>query len=300
MLMRLEVNKSRKVSKRTVKGEFAMPAGKISREKLSRTGENAMKATVCHKARKTGFTLIELLVVIAIIAILAAILFPVFARARENARRASCQSNLKQIGLGILQYTQDYDERFPNAGSAYDLPGPVDATWDLVIQPYVKSTQILTCPSDSTSLKVTVNGFGQITRSYSFAQYLYESSLSTAAGRSIAAVPNSALTVMCIERIQVAPLDGGANYRSFAASNFSDCAATDLGANMNDTALASPSSPAVGRHLATNNILYVDGHVKALQFSKKAPPLAGHPTTGTNGTTGANYTRFESVGDLPQ
>jgi prepilin-type N-terminal cleavage/methylation domain-containing protein len=92
-----------------------------------------------------GFTLIELLVVIGIIAILASILFPVFARARENARRASCQSNLKQIGLGIMQYTQDYDERFPNAGSAYDLPGPVDATWDLVIQPYVKSTSPGSC-----------------------------------------------------------------------------------------------------------------------------------------------------------
>ena len=61
--------------------------------------------------QKRGFTLIELLVVVAIIGILAAILFPVFARARENARRASCQSNLKQIGLGIAQYTQDYDER---------------------------------------------------------------------------------------------------------------------------------------------------------------------------------------------
>src|SRR5471030_268187 len=63
--------------------------------------------------RKRGFTLIELLVVIAIIAILAAILFPVFARARENARRASCQSNLKQLGLATLQYVQDYDERYP-------------------------------------------------------------------------------------------------------------------------------------------------------------------------------------------
>jgi prepilin-type N-terminal cleavage/methylation domain-containing protein len=61
----------------------------------------------------SGFTLIELLVVIAIIAILAAILFPVFARARENARRASCASNLKQISLGLMQYSQDYDERFP-------------------------------------------------------------------------------------------------------------------------------------------------------------------------------------------
>src|SRR5687767_15336393 len=63
--------------------------------------------------RKSGFTLIELLVVIAIIAILAAILFPVFARARENARRTSCASNLKQISLGFLQYAQDYDERLP-------------------------------------------------------------------------------------------------------------------------------------------------------------------------------------------
>src|SRR5690606_6779733 len=66
-----------------------------------------------NSGAKRGFTLIELLVVIAIIAILAAILFPVFARARENARRASCQSNLKQIGLGLMQYTQDYDERLP-------------------------------------------------------------------------------------------------------------------------------------------------------------------------------------------
>lgn len=63
---------------------------------------------------RRGFTVIELLVVITIIAILAAILFPVFGRARENARRRSCLSNLKQMGLAILQYTQDYDERFPN------------------------------------------------------------------------------------------------------------------------------------------------------------------------------------------
>lgn len=71
--------------------------------------------TACdlEREQKTGFTLMELLVVIAIISILAAILFPVFARARENARRSSCMSNLKQIGLGIMQYTQDNDERYP-------------------------------------------------------------------------------------------------------------------------------------------------------------------------------------------
>jgi len=72
--------------------------------------------------RKQGFTLIELLVVIAIIAILAAILFPVFARARENARKSSCQSNLKQIGTGLMMYVQDYDETFPTERNGVDGP----------------------------------------------------------------------------------------------------------------------------------------------------------------------------------
>ena len=93
--------------------------------------------------RKSGFTLIELLVVIAIIAILAAILFPVFGRARENARRSSCQSNLKQIGLGILQYTQDYDERLVPARYNTDPKIP----WPDLLQPYIKSIQLFKCPS---------------------------------------------------------------------------------------------------------------------------------------------------------
>lgn len=101
--------------------------------------------------QRNAFTLIELLVVIAIIAILAAILFPVFARARENARRASCQSNLKQIGLGIAQYTQDYDEKLPyieNESSPVGGQFASDNTyWADGIQPYVKSTQIFLCPS---------------------------------------------------------------------------------------------------------------------------------------------------------
>lgn len=95
---------------------------------------------------RSAFTLIELLVVIAIIAILAAILFPVFARARENARRSSCQSNLKQIGLGFEQYKNDYDQYYPGVGA-----GAVGATvfWPSLIQPYIKSTQIFVCPSAS-------------------------------------------------------------------------------------------------------------------------------------------------------
>ncbi len=103
---------------------------------------------------RRGFTLIELLVVIAIIAILAAILFPVFAKAREKARQASCQSNLKQIGLAIMQYCQDYDERYPaNDPVSYDHG---DGSWLRTawpgwvsnhLTPYEKNAQIYVCPS---------------------------------------------------------------------------------------------------------------------------------------------------------
>lgn len=98
-----------------------------------------------RKPRKRGFTLIELLVVIAIISILASILFPVFARARENARRASCQSNLKQIGLGIQQYTQDFDEKYPLLQDP--MAGGTGIPVVAAIQPYVKSVQLFICPS---------------------------------------------------------------------------------------------------------------------------------------------------------
>ncbi len=99
-----------------------------------------------------AFTLIELLVVIAIIAILAAILFPVFARARENARRSSCTSNLKQIGLGLIQYSQDYDEQMPmdQFGPDNDISGYGGRyKWMDAAYPYIKSEQIFNCPSDS-------------------------------------------------------------------------------------------------------------------------------------------------------
>ena len=114
---------------------------------------------------KRGFTLIELLVVIAIIAILAAILFPVFAKAREKARTASCQSNLKQLGLAMIQYAQDYDETFSPMGNKTFPAGqpvvPEDpnfnfnggtyqiyySSWASLIYPYIKNVQIYMCPS---------------------------------------------------------------------------------------------------------------------------------------------------------
>ncbi len=105
--------------------------------------------------QRRAFTLIELLVVIAIIAILAAILFPVFARAREQARKASCQSNLKQIGLSIAMYVQDYDETYPMAYMAYSAPQPdwtgnntaTPTYWYMILQPYVKNKQLFVCPT---------------------------------------------------------------------------------------------------------------------------------------------------------
>ena len=105
---------------------------------------------------RKGFTLIELLVVIAIIAILAAILFPVFARAREKARQSSCLSNVKQISLAVMMYAQDYDETLPYHYLNTNVPGAVlcpgggtssGIIWPLPVYPYVKNLQIFNCPS---------------------------------------------------------------------------------------------------------------------------------------------------------
>jgi len=111
--------------------------------------------------KSRAFTLIELLVVIAIIAILAAILFPVFAQAREKARQTSCTSNMKQIALSLQMYAQDYDERFfasgqlpltkgepPPAGDGTNIVKMMGGGTSYFVQPYIKNTQIFTCPSD--------------------------------------------------------------------------------------------------------------------------------------------------------
>lgn len=109
--------------------------------------------TVSHKEGcKNAFTLIELLVVIAIIAILAAVLFPVFARAREKARQSSCASNEKQLGLAFIQYCQDYDESFPVDNNRGNMNG-----WAGQVYPYVKSFNVFACPDDTTVVSLYRN-----------------------------------------------------------------------------------------------------------------------------------------------
>jgi prepilin-type N-terminal cleavage/methylation domain-containing protein/prepilin-type processing-associated H-X9-DG protein len=213
-----------------------------------------MPKTSVRKAVKYGFTLIELLVVIAIIAILAAILFPVFARARENARRASCQNNLKQIGLGIMQYTQDYDERMPgstanNGGDSYK------ALYDYT-EPYLKSQQIFKCPSDSTANKYSY-GYNYV--------YLAPNGISNAI--AIAKIQTPAETVMLVDNLAGSTQDYVYSARYWRANG----GATVYG-NSGSTTEAYKYGDVDPRHLETVGTLYCDGHVKSQKISSLSGP----------------------------
>ena len=148
--------------------------------------------------QRAGFTLIELLVVVAIIALLAAILFPAFSVARENARRTSCASNLKQLGLGFLQYSQDSDEIYP----VCMIPGRTAEAWGWGgnIYPYVKSPRIYNCPDDST-LSTTMGGPPELTAfpvSYAYNEGVGRADVDGISGR-LSRFDAPAETVMLLE-----------------------------------------------------------------------------------------------------
>lgn len=219
-----------------------------------------------EKKNRQAFTLIELLVVIAIISILSAILFPVFARARENARRASCMSNLKQISLGIMQYTQDYDEKFPlikvNSASNSSLTNPYG--WADSLQPYVKSTQIFRCPSDVSSYKFAESGpFAGQPDPTNWEEGGYTSYFMNdlAGGQSQAALQFSAQTILLG--------DGGGNASANARYSSNGCSGGRAGAPSDCTASSNSRAriPQGGLwvHLVGGNYAFADGHVKWLK-----------------------------------
>ena len=242
--------------------------------------------------RRSAFTLIELLVVIAIIAILAAILFPVFARARENARRSSCQSNLKQIGLGVMQYTQDYDEKFPMALDS-GTGGTYNFTWVRAIQPYIKSVQVFQCPSDpDAGQPAPAAGWAGVKISYA-GNALYSNHVDGSGGnvygfsgifysdnyggspRALADLNSASTTVMVTDKFS----SDASSIASATDQPFGNASATGLfcviGPNgtstipsgtRNGTAYGTGKDGQVsGKHLDTANFLFADGHVKALR-----------------------------------
>ncbi len=215
--------------------------------------------------RLRAFTLIELLVVIAIIAILAAILFPVFARARENARRASCQSNLKQIGLGALQYVQDYDETY--SGSFRDNPNTARVSYAEMLQPYIKSTQIFTCPSATTGQRLDNDGINNcaanpITCNANIS-YAYNSITDPNIGNANGDRANNPASAITDPATTILLMDGRNSFYNVWRTDETDVKGSFYGSNWNgnNTAGANTQTP-TPRHLEGANYLWYDGHVK--------------------------------------
>jgi prepilin-type N-terminal cleavage/methylation domain-containing protein/prepilin-type processing-associated H-X9-DG protein len=242
---------------------------------------------------KRAFTLIELLVVIAIIAILAAILFPVFAKAREKARQITCASNEKQLGLAFLQYIEDYDEMMPS-GTA---PGVSDTDlrvgWAGQIYTYVKSTGIFACPDDPTTVGAGENPVS----------YLYNASFSWPINGGFpwmnsAIMDSPASTVLLFEASGYeAPLTTPGETSSATAVGWTGWTPTNIpgGTGMYETGYMGSGTQQqstvppggngqyaakTGWHTDQSNFLFADGHVKALHGASISPGFA--PVSSTS------------------
>jgi len=203
---------------------------------------------------KKGFTLIELLVVIAIIAILAAILFPVFARAREKAKQTSCLSNMKQMGLAVLSYAQDYDELLPRDAGYQppvmvldDVPD-VRAYWWQGLEPYMKNLQILSCPSE-TNRRVYSGGVSDPRYDIDYTVNWLD------VGVPLAEIQYPAANIFLVE--------GTNNYCRWFCN--ATCAAAYGAGNYAWTTT---------RHNGMSNYLFIDGHAKSIAIG---PLTAAEP-----------------------
>jgi prepilin-type N-terminal cleavage/methylation domain-containing protein/prepilin-type processing-associated H-X9-DG protein len=195
--------------------------------------------------RGRGFTLIELLVVIAIIAILAAILFPVFAQAREKARQTTCTSNMRQIGQATHMYIQDWDETFPNATGGLVKGG---LSWIEQLRPYIGTKDLTRCPSDPSIFWPA----SQHTTSYVLSNFF-------TSGRPLAAIQNPSGTIYAAEAAD--NLLGDHYHPNRGVDNM----LRELGTK---------------RHSGGANYLFVDSHVKWLRFEATIQPVNMHIPEG--------------------
>lgn len=217
-----------------------------------------------NTTRRSAFTLIELLVVIAIIAILASILFPVFARARENARRTSCISNLKQMGLATMQYTQDYDEGLPvslySVPNGYNYPDgkewwPDTLYWPQMIYPYHKSSQVFFCPSSPDSNRTDPRrlnyGANEVVIAYP----------ATSTPLKVAAIISPASTYMMMDAsdIRINPTHANAAVSPYYLPGLGEASGSC------PTTINNYKDCMSGRHFGGVSVAFADGHVKWLK-----------------------------------
>jgi prepilin-type N-terminal cleavage/methylation domain-containing protein len=214
--------------------------------------------------KRRGFTLIELLVVIAIIAILAAILFPVFAQAREKARETSCLSNMKQMGIGLAMYRQDWDGRGPFGGWPVTWSGQLNVhspqskyheDWQFTLQPYVKNSQVFRCPSDKIA-------YNERPISYLYNNNLNNNHMPT----SEAAVENSSSVATIFEGCGPTGSSTEAAPPAALAALFPPKAFREYTIWGSNAALLASSKFGLPRHMDGGNVIYFDTHAKYVNY----------------------------------